>query len=203
MIGLRLFVESIEWFRWLWTNRWYVCIAVLDFASGIRVWSMISCAVTLHVYYNGDGCSALNFVESFVLRKQRVRCSAVVWFNLSRAPNPFTISPSLRVKIYYNADDRSALIFIESMEQCRWPWTIRLSLLPCWSFGLLFFLLNRWRRTCVCTRVHLTLEQFSQFDAVWSHNLALPHSLLKYVDATMPLNLHDEPVRLYCCVINF
>ena len=101
-----------------------VCLYSCDWLeTGIRVWFMISPSCDTTLYYNCDGdmLSTLIFVEYLVFvqtARTHVSCFTVFLFNLSWAPNPFTISPWLRitrsrVTIYYNSDDWSEFIFIE------------------------------------------------------------------------------------------
>ena len=79
MVGARfILVASMERFRWLWTNRPYVCIAVCLTLS--CYWGSAYSGVILShsfagdIYYNGDDWRALMSVESM----QRSRRS---WMN--------------------------------------------------------------------------------------------------------------------------
>ena len=97
------------------------------------------------------------FVEPLALHEQRVRCFTVLCFD-ARSVRSIKISPSLPIKIYYHAGDRSVFIFIKSMKNCRSLYTSRLHLFSLWSFGLLFFLPNRWWKPYPYVWMHVSLN---------------------------------------------
>ena len=82
------------------------------------------------------------------------------------------------------------LIFVGWMYRCRRLWT---------------------NRACVCIAVCLTLKLKFAFDAMWGHNLIRIccqniqqwHVCLHGLDVLMPLDLDEQEVRLFCCVVGF